>query len=181
MFTELRSRETEELGVVEGHSPAPHTGTCWGKRPCALYPRGSFAARFIGESLAYCGTFRLCGPLIGRNIPRGMSLSLCYRAIGGRAVWGRALLGTRSSLCFRCLPFFFFFFFNLWRGPGGGRRRVDLNVFGSPVLWPRVGSCRCWGGPFSLALRANWCPSWSPPSASSTHIGLGRGGAERAS
>lgn len=100
--------------------------------------------------------------------------------------WGAGSMGAgfaRDSLqsVFPLSAFFFFFFFNLWRGPGGGRRRVDLNVFGSPVLWPRVGSCRCWGGPFSLALRANWCPSWSPPSASSTHIGLGRGGAERAS
>lgn len=94
------------VGGGGGPLPAPRTGTRWGKRPCALYPKCSFAARFIGESLAYCGTFRLCGSLIGRNIPRGMSLSLCYRAIGGRAVWGRALLGTRSSLCFRCLLFF---------------------------------------------------------------------------
>lgn len=54
-----------------------------------------------------------------------------------------------------------------------------MNVFGSPVLWPWVGSCRCWGGPPSLALRADWCTSWSPPSASSTHIGFGRGGAGR--
>lgn len=89
----------------------------------------------------------------------------------GAGSMGRALLGTRSSLCFRCL-----LFFPLWRGPGGGRRRVDLNVFGSPVLWPRVGSCRCWGGPFFLALRVDWCPSWSPPSASSTHRGLGGAG-----
>lgn len=171
LFTKLRSRETEELGVVEGHCPAPRTGTCWGKRPCALYPKCSFAARFIGESLAYCGTFRLCGSLIGRNIPRGMSLSLCYRAIGGRAVWGGLCSGL-APVCVSAVCFFF----PLWRGPGGGRRRVDLNVFGSPVLWPRVGSCRCWGGPFFLALRVDWCPSWSPPSASSTHRGLGGAG-----
>lgn len=71
------------------------------------------------------------------------------------------------------------FFFSVERGPGRGRRQVDLNVFGSSVLWPRVGSCRCWGGPFSLAQRVDWCPSWSPPSASWTHIGLWRGGAGR--
>lgn len=65
------------------------------------------------------------------------------------------------------------------RGPGGGRRRVDLNVFGSPVLWPWIGSCRRRG----RAILAGPVFHWS----SSRVSALGgvdsprpRGGAERA-
>lgn len=93
LFTELSSRETEELGEVEGRHSGPHTEPCRGKRPCALCPSCSFAAQFIGESLTYCGTFRLCGSVIGRSVPRGMSLSVCCAVIGVRPAWGRAWLG----------------------------------------------------------------------------------------
>lgn len=61
------------------------------------------------------------------------------------------------------------------RGPGAGRRRVDLNVFGSPVLRPWIGSCRCRGVPLSRVLHVDWYPSRAPPLASSIHEGLGAG------
>ncbi|EFB22353.1 hypothetical protein PANDA_014038, partial [Ailuropoda melanoleuca] len=49
---------------------------------------------------------------------------------------------TGTGLCFRCLLFSL-------EGRGGGGGRVDLNVFGSPGLRPRIGHWSCRGGPWS--------------------------------
>lgn len=98
-----------------------------------------------------------------------MSLSVCYEVIGRRAARGRALLRLSpvcvSAACFSLCG----------RGPGGGRRRVDLNVFGSSVLYSGIGSRSCPGGTFSRAQCADWPPSWSPPSVSRSNLGLGAG------
>uniref|UniRef100_A0A2K6KYU5 Inhibitor of growth protein n=1 Tax=Rhinopithecus bieti TaxID=61621 RepID=A0A2K6KYU5_RHIBE len=54
---------------------------------------------------------------------------------------------TGMGLCFRCLLFSF-------SGRSG----------------PRIGSCRCWGGLCSSALRCSWFSSWPPPSKSAIPI-----------
>lgn len=75
-----------------------------------------------------------------------------------RSHWGTACMGAglargRAPVCVSAACYSL-----CGRGPGGGRRRVDLNVFGSPVLWPRIGSCLCWGGPLSRLLLFDWLP-----------------------
>uniref|UniRef100_G3RB52 Inhibitor of growth protein n=1 Tax=Gorilla gorilla gorilla TaxID=9595 RepID=G3RB52_GORGO len=90
------------------------------------------------------------------------------------AVEGGPSAITGMGLCFRCL-----FSFSGRSGVECGR--VDLNVFGSLGLQPWIGSCRCWGGPCSSALRCGWFSSWPPPSKSAIPIGGGSRGAGRVS
>lgn len=176
-FTNVYRAAQQGNGSVGGGGKRPHAPsarkTPIGMAPLRALTEPGLRSDFYRGLISILRTSRFGLLVIGLGVPMECPYQSAAELLVAEPEEGGHCAVTGTGLCFRCLLFSL-------EGRGGGGGRVDLNVFGSPGLRPRIGHWSCRGGPWSLVLCCDWRPAWPPPyGPASPTSGGSRGGARR--